>query len=332
MGVCNCSMFCCTLLYVHSSIAIILMGKRELAALVNLSSWCLMMVERLFIAVPGRCLQFVIVVFPDHTHLLFFLSQENYPTLKPASSKNKRQQPDSEDETEASTIFTSDNFPRFLVIKSEEEDKSITSPSPFVIEKQIESFIGTPKTVKKLKNKTLLVETTRQAQTENLLKVKKNLQHEVSVSEHRTLNTSKGIIKERTLKGESEQDIYDYLKSLGVIGVKRFTIKTDHDVIQTNTLLLTFNSITVPKTLIIFYQFVPVDIYVPNPLRCYNCQRFGHHESDCPVDYCSVCEKCGTGGFDHLASACPNPDKCVYCGFNHLSRSNVCEVWKKEKK
>ena len=56
------------LLYVHCSIAIILMGKREL---IDLSSWCLMMVERLFLAVPRGCLQFVIVVFPDHTHLLF---------------------------------------------------------------------------------------------------------------------------------------------------------------------------------------------------------------------------------------------------------------------
>ena len=61
-------MFCYMLL---SSIAIILMGKRELIALLNLSSWCLMMVERLFLAVPRGCLQFVIVVFPDHTHLLF---------------------------------------------------------------------------------------------------------------------------------------------------------------------------------------------------------------------------------------------------------------------
>ena len=67
MAVCNCSMFC----YVHSSIAMILMGKRELIALLNLSSWCLVMVERLFLAVPRGCLQFVIVVFPDHTHLLF---------------------------------------------------------------------------------------------------------------------------------------------------------------------------------------------------------------------------------------------------------------------
>ena len=73
MGVCNCSMFCCTLLYVHFSIAIILMGKRELIALLNLSSWCLVMVERLFLGVPRGSLQFVIVLFPDHTHLLFLL-------------------------------------------------------------------------------------------------------------------------------------------------------------------------------------------------------------------------------------------------------------------
>ena len=59
---------------VHSSIAIILMGKRELIALLNLSSWCLVMVERLFLAVPRGCLRFVIVVFPDHTHLLLICS------------------------------------------------------------------------------------------------------------------------------------------------------------------------------------------------------------------------------------------------------------------
>ena len=66
-------MFSCTLLYVHSSIAIILMGKRELVALLNLSSWCLVMVERLFLAVPWGCLRFVIMVFSDHTHLLFLV-------------------------------------------------------------------------------------------------------------------------------------------------------------------------------------------------------------------------------------------------------------------
>ena len=68
-------MFCCMLLYVHFSIAIILMGKRELIALLNLSSWCLVMIERLFLTVPRGCLQFVIAVFPDHTYLLFLMSR-----------------------------------------------------------------------------------------------------------------------------------------------------------------------------------------------------------------------------------------------------------------
>ena len=74
VGFCNCSMFCCMLLYVPSSFAIILMGKRELVALLILSSWCLVIVVWLFLAVPWVCLQFVIVVFPDHTH--FFLPRE----------------------------------------------------------------------------------------------------------------------------------------------------------------------------------------------------------------------------------------------------------------
>ena len=47
------------------------MGKRELVALLNLSPWCLVMAEWLFLAVPWVCPRLEIVVFPDHTHLLF---------------------------------------------------------------------------------------------------------------------------------------------------------------------------------------------------------------------------------------------------------------------
>ena len=70
-------MFCCVLLYVPSSLAIILMGKRELVALLSLSSWSLLIVVWLFHGVPWVCLQFVIVVFPDHTHLLLFVIKSN---------------------------------------------------------------------------------------------------------------------------------------------------------------------------------------------------------------------------------------------------------------
>ena len=61
-----------SLLIVHSSFAIISMGKRELVALLCLSSWCPMIVVWFFFTMPWVCMQFVIVVFLDHTHLLFF--------------------------------------------------------------------------------------------------------------------------------------------------------------------------------------------------------------------------------------------------------------------
>ena len=59
-------MFCCSLLCVHSSFAIILIGKRELVALLGLSSWCLVIVVWLFLTMPGGCLQFVIVIYPEY--------------------------------------------------------------------------------------------------------------------------------------------------------------------------------------------------------------------------------------------------------------------------
>ena len=61
------------------------MGKRELVALLSLSSWCPVIVVLLFLAVPWVGLQFSIVVFPDHTHLLFcdtgYLVNATSPTV-----------------------------------------------------------------------------------------------------------------------------------------------------------------------------------------------------------------------------------------------------------
>ena len=75
MGVLCLSLFWYALVCVLSSFAIVLKRKRELDALLLLSYGCLVTVYVLwlFITVPWVGLQFAIVVFPDHTHLLFYL-------------------------------------------------------------------------------------------------------------------------------------------------------------------------------------------------------------------------------------------------------------------
>ena len=120
----------------------------------------------------------------------------------------------------------------------------------------------------KVKNKTLLVETCQKSQTESLLKVSTFFGSRVSISEHQSLNSSKGIVRDRMLKGEKEEEILDYLRELGVTACKRFKIKKDHETVVTNTLLLTFNTVNMLKSL---YHVVLVDIYLPNPLGCFNC-------------------------------------------------------------
>ena len=57
------------------------MGKGELVALLCLSSWCLLIVVWLFLEMPQVCLQLVIVIFPDHTHLLYWIVEYLYQIL-----------------------------------------------------------------------------------------------------------------------------------------------------------------------------------------------------------------------------------------------------------
>ena len=84
VGVCNCSMFCCRLLIVHYSFAIILMEKRGLIALLCLSFWCIVMVVWLFLAVSWVYLRIVIVVFSDHIHYFCSKTRKNlFFYLKP---------------------------------------------------------------------------------------------------------------------------------------------------------------------------------------------------------------------------------------------------------
>ena len=77
--VCGSSVFVFVLLCitcVHSSFAIILKRKRKLVALLLLSCRCIVTINVLwlFLTVPWNNLQYVIVVFPGHTHLLFVIT------------------------------------------------------------------------------------------------------------------------------------------------------------------------------------------------------------------------------------------------------------------
>jgi len=57
---------------------------------------------------------------------------------------------------------------------------------------------------------------------------------------------------------------------------------------------LLFNKPKPPQHITAGYLRVPVAVYVPNPLRCFNCQRFGHGKQHCKGQ--QTCVRCGDMG------------------------------------
>ena len=183
--------------------------------------------------------------------------------------------------------------------------------------------------MKKLQNGTLLVEVGKKAYANNLLKMNLFVGLKIKSFPHFSLNTSKGVVRRSELSLCTLDEIKTYLKNQGVSDVKRITINRNQETITTNTYIFTFNTSQVPKEIKVGYNLIKVNPYIPNPLRCYNCQKFGHHESKCLKP--TVCKKCGESGSDHIELSCSNPTKCNNCQGNHTADSKDCIVWKREK-
>ena len=76
MGVCNCSMFCCMILYVHYSFAIILMGEERAGCFAY--TFVFLVSRDCCVALPRGAMGLSAVCdcgFPDHTHQLFYIEQ-----------------------------------------------------------------------------------------------------------------------------------------------------------------------------------------------------------------------------------------------------------------
>ena len=113
-----------------------------------------------------------------------------------------------------------------------------------------------------------------------------------------------------------------------VTDVRRINVHRDGFLKTTNTFVFTFNTPELPTIVKIGFIQAMVDVYVPNPLRCYQCQVYGHHENKCRRQ--DLCINCGMP--EHCASdQCQRPAKCVNCSGDHPANSKECPQWEKEK-
>ena len=212
-------------------------------------------------------------------------------------------------------------WPRFLIMEAADE-KVPLNLNAFVLKKAIDGMANAElDNVKPMKSGKVFIEVETRQQCKNLLKTTKLLGSlPVKVSPHRTLNSSKFVIKCEELDKMDEEEIKKELQPQGIIAVKRISIRY-------SLYVLTIKGQIVPKRINIGYLKKETRPYIPNPQRCFQWQKFGHTKNSCKGK--AVCAGCAEEG--HNLDDCKNEPKCVNCQGDHVVISRDCPKWKIEK-
>ncbi|GFV94366.1 uncharacterized protein TNCV_2268201 [Trichonephila clavipes] len=179
-----------------------------------------------------------------------------------------------------------DSF-RFFIVKTPD---TFSNVSPFLIEKAFTSSIGEVKSIRKMRSGDLFLEASSAKQATALINLQKLAHLDITVAPHTTLNFSRDVISPADFLNVSTEEIKENMQAQNVCDVRRITIRRDGQVLNTKHLILTFNTPDLPQTVKMAYIRCPVRPYIPNPLRCFQCQRFGHSKTVCRGQ--PTCSRC----------------------------------------
>ena len=241
------------------------------------------------------------------------------------SMANKNPKRPLDNDTDSDSDNTVNSWPRFLIIEGTDVEKPLNKLSVFALHKGIQGLAGTPKSAKMLRSGALLVEVSKPQAASNLLKTTTLVQCPVKVSAHKSLNSCRGVIRCPEIKNETEEDILQNLSSQGVTHVKKMTVVRNGVRIPTGTVFLTFAGTNLPTSIKVAYMVVRVDLYIPNPVRCFKCQKYGHFSNNCR--HTETCDKCGNPTHEGDCTEI----KCINCKGQHAASSRNCPMWLEEK-
>ena len=188
------------------------------------------------------------------------------PTSTPTQNQSSNQTSENQDDNQ---------WPGFLIIEAAHKNIPVNFYA-FVLEKAIDGMANADlDNIKPMKSGSVFIEVETKQQCTNLLKTTKLLGYlPVKVSPHRTLNSSKFVIKFEELDKVDEEEIKKELQPQGIIDVIRISIRYI-------LYVLTIKGQTIPKKNNIGYLKKETRLYIPNPQRCFQCRKFGHTKNSC---------------------------------------------------
>jgi Zn finger protein HypA/HybF involved in hydrogenase expression len=148
----------------------------------------------------------------------------------------------------------------------------------------------------------------------------------VTVSGHASLKVCKGVISCFDLLNAPVEQIKKNMKRYKVVEVKQILSRKSGSLEPTPALIVSFALPSLQVEVKCAYYNMKVRLYIPNPMRCFKCQCYGHTQSCCTKP--TTCPDCGLK--EHESTQCEREHYGVNCNGDHSARFWQCPMWKRE--
>ena len=217
-----------------------------------------------------------------------------------------------------------DAVPRVLMLKLTD---STVKVNPFHLDKSLKEF--KPTNISQHRNGNYELEmgedwTARKPLRAQSLQVKvgnRTLAVPISVSPHTSKNNCRGVVSCRDLSDITDDEILDGLREQGVVGAKKLAKTGQGKDKDTGTVMLTFSGTSLPDRVYVGWRSLRVRQFIPNPIRCFKCQSYGHMAASCKGE--ERCAKCGKPGHKSTTCSATTP-KCAGCDGSHEAWDRSC--------
>lgn len=222
---------------------------------------------------------------------------------------------------------------KYLIVHRTDNGLTMKDMSPIMLETAFKTVTNNGKiTCRTLKSGDILVKTENIKQAKSLITLRRITQANVEVTEHRTLNSCRGVVSAYELKYEDGDSLLEYLKSQQVTKIDFHMKNVGNERVKSGLAFVTFGINEPPEYLTIGCLKLKVRPYIPAPMRCFTCHKFGHISKTCPNQSTPKCYNCCED--KHIQTRdekCTRQQKCMNCGSNdHNSYNRACSELKRQ--
>jgi hypothetical protein len=259
-------------------------------------------------------------------------------TNKRKYSHKREHLSDSDDEvTHNKFKMTKNNEDEQYIVIAKSPDVNLTKVNPIQISRGMQDLVGP---VSKIFNQTDSLKIICDKNQAKILKKENKLgkyKCTFIIQEKKETKKAKGISFGINLDIPLDE-IHDEISSPSIqidkiSRLQKFD-KDKNQKIDTTTVIIEFASKTTicfPTCIYLGYQKFTIKEFIPQPIRCYNCQMYGHIATNCRGKL-----KCPCCAQNHKFEDCTQREekenyKCANCNENHSAAYKGCETFKKAK-